>query len=779
MTELSPSEPGPEGAPFADPHEPLAVGRPETRALPGPAPAKKPPDDTSGGEGGRRDREGGEHDRPEPPPQPERDEILSDDTATADSFQDKMKADAHERDLREESLRDLHANRTRVKGDWNTVWNAGGDIHVNTDDQKSRVQCPRISMDEAHAIITCATGVEKTVGQVVDMFRRHRVVLLQGRPGSGRMTTGKLALLHADPEEYNRVLVTGDRRDQTVRVARLLILDEPLELRREDLDGGVGYVLDATDEVPRRRAANVIAHLEDIAADCRIVVLVGNDCRLDGRTVDQVMPDPEKVFVNHLEYMLGSVMRDPSIWVDKIRGAPELNDALRELTPQMAFTTAWEVNRAYQDHGPGEDIEVYLAGLDALLLADVREMLRDDGPETLRKRCFVIAAAVLNTLSAVTVSRATLDLVALVEGRGQDDAAATTPSWEQLTDWLAHARATAPPAAARGEGRFVRLNRSAQAHATLEVVWEEHPTVREVLSTWLERLSEHPDQAVRIKAAHAVGTLATFDFGVIEREFLRPWAKSRRVSHHQLASWVLEAAVTYDGITDRVRKLLRRWAKGTRTQQSVAASAYGSAIGTLWLEDTLNAFEAISKVVGPRRLQDAVARSLADLFGDDREMRILETLHQWSADPYPSQRRTAALTFNRLTTRLESEQGRTGMADLLRHTDPRLLEFMTGLWWNALSAGMMPTLRRSLRRADDNAAWEILADWLSHEATHPVLSPVIDGVFDLSREDGDLGREYGDLKCPLYLHLRWWFHREDKIIERERAQRLARLLETN
>lgn len=778
MGEPSPSEQRPEEVPSAEAPKPSGVERPalpetpaltETPALPRPSDGEPP-----GGTGGT----GGERDRPEGAPQAEREEVLSDDATAAGSFHDQMAADERERDLREESLRDLRGNRTRIKGDHNTAWNAGRDINNNNfsfnADQKRRAQCPRITAYEAHRLVTCVTDVDAIVDQIVGTLNRHRVALVRGHSGSGRMATAMLALLRAELLGDSWADVTEGRHDQQVNVAHLLLRDEPLELRHEDIEDGIGYVLDATDETwPRHGAGNVVDHLADIAANCRIVVLVGEDCLLSERTINQVTPHAETVFANHLEYMLkyqASGMRDPAIWVDKIRSCSELKTALGESpTPRIAVDTAAEVFHAYEAYGPDQQIEVYLSGLPTLLLKEMQGKLHADRA-SLRSRCFAIAAAVLNTLSAVTVSRAALDLVALVENRGQDEAAVTTPSWEQLSEWLEFAGATAPPST-RGEGRVVQLNRTAQVHATLEAVWEDHPTVRESLILWLKRLSEHPDQAVRIKVAHTVGTLATFDFDVIEREFLRPWAKSNRIRHHQLASWVLEAAVTYDAISDRVRKLLRRWGNGSRTQQSVAARAYGSAIGTLWVDDTLNAFETISKVVRLPRLQDAVARSLADLFGEGREMSILRKLYRWSDDAYPSQRRTAALTFNRLASRLESEEGRIGMVELLARDDPDLLRLMTGLWWNALSGGVMLTHRRSLR-AGDNAGWDIIADWLRREAAHPVLAPVIDGVFELNGE-------YAGLKRPLSMHLQWWFHRNPKIIGRERAQRLAGLLESN
>ncbi|QXJ23424.1 hypothetical protein AGRA3207_004572 [Actinomadura graeca] len=724
---------------------------------------------------------------PEPKPEPRQDdqperprpaaseEALSDDTDSSGSFRDRMAADDRERELRSRSLRGLTSNRTRIDGRFNSVLNAGGDINVRSD-QKGRAQSPRVSMGEAHALLNCATGVDAVVERVVEVLRRHRIALVRGPSGSGRTATATLALLHADAGERARVEAAKEYRDQPANVARLLLRDDPLELSCEDLDGGIGYVLDATDESwPRRSAASasVVAHLADLAVrtDGRIVVVVGESCQPDDRTIDQAMPDAEEVFARRLEYLLHAV-RDPRAWVDKIRTSPELKAALGESpTPRIAVDTAYEVFQVHEQHGPEKGIDAYLSGLPALVLTEMHGKLHDDDPATLRKRCFAIAAAVLNTLPAVTVSRAALALAALVEKTDQEEIPAAVLAWEQLTEWLTFAGATASPST-RGEGRIVRLKRPTQAHATLEAVWEEHPTVREPLIVWLRWLSEHTDQAVRIRTAHAVGTLATFDFDVIERDFLLPWARARSIRKHQLAAWVLEAAATQDGIADRVRVLLRRWAGGSRTQQSVAARAYGSEIGMLWVDDTLNAFETISKVIRLPPLQDAVARSIADLFGEGRETEILHKLHAWSDDDFPSQRRTAALAFNRLINRLRSQDGRTGMVELLDGCDPSLHRLLIGLWWNALSGGVTLTHRRSLRGAADNAAWDIIADWLRSEAVYPVLGPVIDGVFRLDEE-------HSDLRGPLSLHLRLWFHRNPKIIGSERAERLARILEQN
>ena len=203
------------------------------------------------------------------------------------------------------------------------------------------------------------------------------------------------------------------------------------------------------------------------------------------------------------------------------------------------------------------------------------------------------------------------------------------PTWDQLTGWLTFSRAKSVPAERDGEGRLVRLNRPSQAETTLEVVWEDHPTIREPLLTWLRTLSESTEQAVQIKAAHAVGRLATFNFDVVDGEFLRPWASSRYVRHHRLASWALEAAAPQAEISGHVRRRLRRWARGSRPQRSVAARAYGSSIGLMWLDDALDSFERITREPWQFQLQLAVARSISDLFVDETARRILERLDDW------------------------------------------------------------------------------------------------------------------------------------------------------
>src|SRR3569833_967960 len=113
MGDPSPSELRPEEAASSEAPKPSGGERPalpETPALPRPSDSEPP-----GGAGST----GGERDRPEAAPQPERKEVLSDDATAAGSFHDQMAADERERDLREESQHKHHNNRTQNKGDHN------------------------------------------------------------------------------------------------------------------------------------------------------------------------------------------------------------------------------------------------------------------------------------------------------------------------------------------------------------------------------------------------------------------------------------------------------------------------------------------------------------------------------------------------------------------------------------------------------------------------------------------------------------------------------------
>lgn len=701
------------------------------------------------------------------------------------SFQDQLADEELERRLRRESLQGMYGasrwgNRVRAEGDHNVVQTAGGSIHnyYQAGSSEIRAQTPRFAAGEIRELLQCWAPTP-TVREVAAALREWPVVVVRGRPDTGRLAASLLALLPGGNDAEHRHVTAPAGDGELLKVGRLLLTVEPVMLRADDLDEGFGYVLDASRE-PWALAGDgePLAHLRHLAAQsgCRIVVLTTAESRLAEHAVEHRMPEAMEVFRRRLEYRLARKgLSPPPEWLDKLYADEQLAMALGEsCPPYQAVETAETVAEACAKEGLDHPVSVYLANLPSRLREDVQKQLsKKDGEEgTLLQRCFFIAVAVLNGLSAVTVSRAALELAQMIEGRepaagDPDKSPPSFPSWERLTEWLAYARARSVPAGQSGEGRVVWLNRPAQAELTLQVVWEEHPTIREPLLRWLRHLAEETsDRAVCIKAAHTVGRLAAFDFDAINAEFLEKWASSERKLQQRLAAWALEAAATQQEIAGRVRYRLRRWARASRTRRSVAARAYGSSIGTAWLADALEAFEQILQEPGPRALQSVVACSLVDLFAPSTAGAIVRRLDAWCRHDHPGRRRTAALTFNRLAARAGASD--YNLADLPLEQEPELRAALVRLWCNALSGDLLAAGGRSTRKsASGKAAWDVLADWLARWDRLRTLQPVIDDLFRLPEE-------HRRLAAPLRLHLRLWCAR--KTVPRPLAGRLAGLM---
>ncbi len=73
----------------------------------------------------------------------------------------------------------------------------------------------------------------------------------------------------------------------------------------------------------------------------------------------------------------------------------------------------------------------------------------------------------------------------------------------------------------------------------LRVVREEQPTIHEPLLTWLHQLTEDEQSGTRMKAAEAVGLLATYDFLSVRNRFLEEWRDSDKVERRELTAWTL------------------------------------------------------------------------------------------------------------------------------------------------------------------------------------------------------------------------------------------------
>ncbi|MBB4920730.1 hypothetical protein [Streptosporangium saharense] len=712
------------------PQEPEA-GPPEPAKAQEPAGASETPENPDAAKNALRTSEN---------PKPAENETGDDEDGELDRpLRERMAAEDRERHLREANLRDLYgeygdgprAGRDAISGGAyrvksGNIYHAdrmvfggreeegrGGVVHLapNRRQQLARVHVPTASYERLAALL-----------------RDEPVVALRGGRGSGRMVTGWMALLDR-------------RRTAQAPVGWVRDSVDPLDLTEERLDEGGGYVLDATGRAWTRASADgVFQHLAAVAAtrNARIVVLVDRGFPGTVSAVDHDPPPPGPVFERWLSWELGGAAPAETAVHDGVREYLREGCTLADVV-QLAKDAA-EALRA------GGGLDDALAGQPRRLRAHVATLLSPE--HDVRRRCFLLGVAVLNELPSVTITRAALQLTEILAD--PDHTLVDPESWDALSQWVDYAQASQVPDE-RGRGSRISLRRSTMASVVLEVAWREHPTIREALLAWLGRLCEHPDQAVRIKAAHAIGRLVTYDFDVIDGEFLRRWSVSGRTRDHWLAAWAIEAALLSQHVAPRLLDRLRDWAGGSAAKQAIVARAYGLGVGVEQIDRALPALRQIALRSSRPATQDAVSRTLMEIYGPDTAVKVLSELAEWAVGGHPGLRRTAALAMTRLASGVESGTCRLLLAEFPADKQDWAREHLVSLWENALRCGLIARMPTGVIGRPIRAAWDVFAEWVGNWATVPGVRPVVEAVFE--------GAVRNHLRGPLRLHLRHWYLR--------------------
>ena len=421
----------------------------------------------------------------------------------------------------------------------------------------------------------------------------------------------------------------------------------------------------------------------------------------------------------------------------------EIDDDLRlENSPGKAAQLArWLVAGLKAGRTPAE----LRAELPRRKREDIRRRLDAGGP--VLGRCFIASAVVLNGLPESTVSAAAMDLAKHINNVDSVMGEQWLPAWQHLGSWLEYADATTSRAQVAGVAPTVHLRRRVEI-ATLRVLWEDQPMIRQPLMAWLRGIAESNNQQARTKAAHAAGVLATFDFDAAVANFITSWSRSRRLRDRRLAAMMLESAVGNPDIAPRVYRLLRDLASGTGGARLIAAHAFGSRIG-LSAPDT--ALRELRKIALSRdaEVAKAVAGSIGNLYSVDTAVQILDELVRWVSSGSLGGLYTSALAFVRLAVIENTDPTRPPLSRLAPDGD--ISEQLAILWRNSLSL-RITTSRTQYPQLVIPDSWTVLARWVSRYNEDPAIRTVIDELFG-----GPAGSSR--LRSALELHLRHWRHR--------------------
>ncbi|WP_188194557.1 hypothetical protein [Nonomuraea sp. SYSU D8015] len=643
-----------------------------------------------------------------------------DGTRPAPPLTERIEQERKERRLRSEIIevgRNWYGGSSYRLDRGGTLYGAGRDIVQYFGSEELPVQIYPILTQEFDEI---RTRLIETPSQreLLARLANVPVVLLRGDPHTGRWT----AALHA--------LV-----QQGLNCNHLVVKD-PKKVRPDDLREGNGYVLRVDDGAWLRRPGAVLDQLSAVArkSGAMIVAIVPNDCAVTKSVVTHEPPTAAEVIRRWLVHLA------PGIEEELEAVGDALNEHVAGCRPWEAVDTARQLADGLRR---GRSLSSMIADLPYTALAKLSDYLKET--DSALSRHFLISSAVLYGLPEAIVSDAALSLAQRIRQDEQRESAEEDrgfPVWEQLSQWIAHPGLDAAEAARGGEGQRIEV-RPGMADRLLTTVWKQVPVIRPGLYDWLAELVGDDDWRVRLKAAHAVGKLATCDFQVIDDRFFTPWSKEK--GRAKVLAWALESAALADpDVAALVRDRLKGWTTGTYLQRLSAALAYGSTVGIRHIGEALDALHTVAAAAVRLETCDGVAHSVAEVYTSDTASTVLREVARWAIGEHVGERLTAALAFVRLAT---AEQEEESYPPLWRHDRVRdLAQF----WINALDWGLSTTRGDTHFHAYTPSAWILMATWAERAASEPAVDVVIGEV---------LARTTKRLRPAWTFHLHLWHKR--------------------
>ncbi|MGA4858054.1 hypothetical protein ACPCAB_15540 [Streptomyces koyangensis] len=585
-----------------------------------------------------------------------------------------------------------------------------GDKHVHQWAATSpplRVVGP-VRKSELDEVVDTFTGTRR-----YDELRAHLasdgVLVLRGRPGTGRRTAALRMLVQEGPEDGEvRALDPGtepaDFADHVTPGQAHLVVDPVIAE-----SGAPGGPL---------RDVHLNAVRQRLGPKGLFVVVVGLGTTVEDAEVhDWAPPGPIDVVRAHLTSTLrrmGDSLRGTTLTAE-VQRLLELSASVQYLSSNPSPRESAGFARLLVEHAAGR------RGEEALLSYGHESLERivgglfgsgspPPGQEPLRDRAFLIALAVFDgspfPLVAELGDRLHQLLSTVEEPSAQPGQAVFGSSPAERLAWARAGEYDDEIESAWGRlpERVVAFHNGSQWSVVLRHVWTHHPAVRMPMCAWLRALSRDRRTVVRLRAAVAAGVLVAADFTYGFDAFLRPWGGSAVAMERQLAAWSLYTAAEH-GRESAVRRLLSTWSgQQDPAQRWTVARTYALLGGAT----ALSALRDVGRMAVTMRepddvLQTALEQTVEALLQSPAATVVLEKLLRWHEEPGPL-RELAVSAFLRAGRRAQPGAGAIG-------DWPRLLLLA------AREEGARQPLVRMLRRLlSDNAsraeASEIMAGWV-------------------------------------------------------------------
>lgn len=565
----------------------------------------------------------------------------------------------------------------------------------------------------------------------------RRVLVLRGEEDSGRRTSA-LALLTA---------LVGDH---------ILDLGQDHELESlvaDDRYDHYGYLLhsvpaSAVGKLTQPRLSFVERTLEKSNSFLVITVSTRREAQysdLERYLVDHPALDPNQVIYSHLrllcpksrdlleEWLADSRLAEQVKVVEKPRAVAKLAAKLAEA---VAAGTPLDEFLEWARGGAQIEARRLLGGTD-----QVDPELRPT--EQLQRCAFLVALAVFNDAPYLPVAAAAESLALLLTTaaypRGAPDRQIFALRRDNCLRWLRGTVERRQRSNRWGEQNIehIRLRNPDLPSALLNELWHEYDSARTPVLHWLHDLTNSRSAELRVRAAQAIGKLATDDFEYVYQEVIFGWAGSQWTRQRDAAAWALEVATVTGDAGARVRRLLHDWCRaGSRNRKLTAVTTYGTKIGADRPDEALHSLRYLARSVDPEMTRIA-CNSVVDLFDGGRSDQVLDTLHKWLNGGDEMTRRFAVASFVQIAY-LPEDTGAPVLLPMCGNNHPRV-DLLVELWRHALED--------NYAKAD---AWEALRQWCNNADQHPdLLTPLRHLVNTLESADQDL-------RTRIAWYLRFW-----------------------
>ncbi len=246
----------------------------------------------------------------------------------------------------------------------------------------------------------------------------------------------------------------------------------------------------------------------------------------------------------------------------------------------------------------------------------------------------------------------------------------------------------------RVPAEIIRYRDPAYPRAVLELVWREYDRLRRDLLGWLGDLANHPVDAVRTRAAAAIGLISTTAFDYISKTVLRPWANDSKDNKREMAAFALRAAGRSGNLQQQALRLVGEWIASDSWQlNATAARVYGSALGSTMPGRAFRELDRLSRT-DDADVAFAIGFSLAELIEADNQQVLPATdlAVRWMRSGHQGQSATGQIAFLTIAADLVAidSSGRAGWPLLLQlaRSDRGLFRAVATAWEFALNGAM-------------------------------------------------------------------------------------------